>query len=1279
VPPSKAPQTTEELFVVARIIEFCAKNRFLVLLGVAFATLAAIYSIRNTKLDAIPDLSDPQVIVFTEWMGRSPTLVEDQVTYPIVSALVAAPHVTDVRGFSMFGMSFVYVVFEEGTDVYWARSRVLEYLNGINGRLPEGARSTLGPDATGIGWVFQYALVDKSGKHGLDELRTFQDFTLRYALGSVPGVAEVASVGGYQKQYQVTVDPDKLRAFGLSIQEVISAIRDSNNDVGGRIIEMSGREYYVRGRGYIQDLGAIEQIALRTNGASGTAILVKDVATVQFGPDIRRGLLEWNGEGEAVGAIVAMRYGENALEVIERVKQKVAELKPSFPEGVQLEIAYDRSTLINRSIDTLKHALIEEAIVVSLVIILFLLHLRSALLPILSLPISVALAFIPMYLLNIPSTIMSLGGIAIAIGATVDAEIVMIEASHKKLEHAPPGADRHALLAQAAREVTPAIFFSLLIIAVSFLPVFGLTGQAGRLFKPLAYTKTFVMLSAAILSITFAPALRDILIRGKIVPESRHPISRFLIALYKPFVYVALRNPMSTLAIGALAVVSAVALSPKLGHEFMPALNEGDILYMPITFPNISIEEAKRQLQIQDRLLKSFPEVESVFGKVGRAETATDPAPLTMVETTVRLKPPEQWRKVMKERWYSSWAPDALKSVLRPVWPEQRPKTWDELTAEMNDKMQLPGWTNAWTMPIKTRIDMMTTGIRTPIGIKVFGTDLEEIEKVGTSLERLLSPIEGTRSVLYERNLGGLYLDIIPKREALARYGLRTGDIQRVIEAAIGGTPISVTVEGRNRFSINVRYPQDVRSDIDRLRQLLVPVSMAAQSTQGGVMDMPGTGGAVDRKRTRPENADGLADTGWMLAQAMPSMATEPSGMPASGGLRPPAPEVMSDAPSMGMSAPMGPVPSMQSGTGMGSGAMSAQPSQSLTTGSSSRPKMIPLGQLADIKIAGGPPMVRDEDGLLVGYVYVDIDQKLRDIGGYVDEAKAVVSKANARGELKLPAGYFLKWTGQYEQLEEMAARMKILVPVTLMIIVLLLYLYFKNVMEVLIVLLSIPFAMVGTVWLLWLLDYRLSTAVWIGVIALGGLAAQTGVIMIVYIDNALEERRRAGKLRNLDDIIAAHMEGTVQRVRPKLMTVGTMLIGLVPLLWATGSGADVMKRIAAPMVGGLITSAFLTLELIPVVSTYWRQEQLMWELLESADSRRLFRLQLASYVLGFGCFLLAAALVSTIYVALPQSWMNLALGIAAAAIIGGAGSYLRQRPTARRLAWPAHEATASA
>jgi len=1150
--------------MVARILDFCAKNRLLVFLGVGFALLGAVWSIRRIKLDAIPDLSDPQVIIFTEWSGRGPTLVEDQITYPIVSALVSAPHVDDVRGYSMFGMSFVYVLFDEGTDVYWARSRVNEYLGGIRARLPEQVEPVIGPDASGIGWVFQYALVDKSGKHGLDELRTFQDFTLRYALGSVPGVAEVASVGGYEKQYQVTVDPAKLRGYGVTLDQVSDKIRDSNNDVGGRVLEMSGREYYVRGRGYITSLADIESIVLRADGPQGRPVRVKEVGQVRFGPDIRRGLLEWNGEGEAVGGIVVMRYGENALDVIERVKQKLGDLQPGMPEGVEVAIAYDRSGLIHRSIDTLEHALLEEAIVVALVIILFLLHLRSALLPILSLPIAVALAFIPMYLLDIPSTIMSLGGIAIAIGASVDAEIVMIEAAHKKLEHAPPGADRRALLAEAAREVTPAIFFSLLIIAVSFLPIFTLNGQAGRLFKPLAYTKTFTMLAAAILSITFAPALRDTLIRGKIRPEHRHPVSRFIVALYKPFVYVALRRPKSTIAIGLLAVLSAVPIARRLGHEFMPALNEGDLLYMPITLPNISIEQAKSQLQMQDRALRQFPEVDTVWGKIGRAETPTDPAPITMVETTVRLKPREQWRKRHEDRWWSGWGPGWLDGGFRRVWPDERPMTWDELTAEMNTRMQFPGWTNAWTMPIKTRVDMLTTGIRTPIGIKVFGTDLEQIEKIGTTLETLFASVPGTRSVLYERNLGGLYVDIVPDRRKLERFGLTVGDVERTIEAAVGGTRVTTTVEGRNRFSVNVRYPQDLRGDVEALRRVLVAVPGATQA------------------------------------------------------------------------------------------------------------RTLPLGQLADISITGGPPMVRDEDGLLVGYVYVDIDSSKRDIGGYVDDAKRVVASAQAHGQLGLPPGYFLKWTGQYELLQEMVARMKIVIPLTLLIVVILLFLHFKNLVETLIVLLSIPFALVGSVWLMWLLDYRLSTAVWVGVIALVGLATQTGIVMIVYIDAAFERRKRAGKIRDLNDIIWAHMEGTVLRVRPKLMTVGTMLFGLVPLLWATGSGADVMKRLAAPMVGGLLTSAFLTLEIIPVIYTYWRQEQLLHERLAELAPARRASLRASAAVHGLAWLVLAGLGVAMIYVDVAASYARLLAGSAAIGIVGAAILYIVERSSARRLVWPA-------
>jgi copper/silver efflux system protein len=1074
--------------MIGKLIDLCAKHRWLVILAYAALAMLAFGAVKRVPLDAIPDLSDPQVIVFTEWKGRSPTLVEDQVTYPIASSLLAAPKVTAVRGFSMFGMSFIYVLFEEGTDVYWARSRVLEYMNAIQGKLPQGVMPMIGPDATGIGWAFEYALVDRTGKNDLAELRTLQDFTLRYALESVPGVAQVATVGGYERQYQVTLDPDKLRAFGVSVGEIADAVRKSNGEVGGRLLEMSGREYFVRGRGYLENLAQLGSTTVRT-GADGTPVRVSDVGSVRFGPEIRRGLAALDGKGETVGAIVMARYGENTYEVIGRVKQKLDELRPSLPPGVEIVTTYDRTSLIDRAIGTLTHALVEEGIVVSLVIILFLLHLRSAMLPIISLPLAVLLAFIPMYLLGVPATIMSLGGIAIAIGATVDAEIVMIEACHKKLEHAPPDLshkDRARLLGEAAKEVTPAIFFSLLIIAVSFIPVFGLNGQAGRLFKPLAWTKTFVMISAAVLSVTFAPAIRDLLLKGKIRSERNHPVSKFIISLYEPFVHVALRRPITTLAIGLFAVLSAIPLFLKLGSEFMPMLNEGDVLYMPTTLPNLSIEEAKRQLELQDRALAALPEVKSVFGKAGRAETPTDPAPLSMIETVIQLRPPEQWPTVQEARWYSSWAPGWMKSPLRRVWPEQRQQTWEELIDKLNRTAKFAGWTNAWTMPIKARVDMLTTGVRTTVGIKVFGSDLHHIEAAGQSLESVLRSVKGTRSVLYERSLGGSYLDITPNREAIARYGLRVEDVNEMVEQAVGGEPVTVTVEGRRRYTVNVRYKEDFRSTPERLRQVLVPM---AAGREGKVLP-------------------------------------------------------------------------------------------------------IPLGQIADIRVTEGPPMVRNEAGLLVGYVYIDVAPD-RDVGSYVVDAKQAVSSALGAGQVTLAPGMYLKWTGQYELLEQMRDRMKILIPLALFIVTLLLYLQFRHLTEVFIVLLSIPFALVGSVWLLYLLGYHLSTAVWVGVIALVGLAAQTGVVMIVYIDHAFERRLRAGKIRSLEDIIKAHTEGTVLRVRPKLMTVGTMLIGLTPLLWATGSGADVMKRIAAPMVGGLLSSAFLTLELIPVVYTYWRYSQL--------------------------------------------------------------------------------------
>jgi Cu(I)/Ag(I) efflux system membrane protein CusA/SilA len=1159
------------------VIAWCARHRWTVLTSSLAAAIAAFYAMRAVPVDAIPDLSDPQVIVFTEWMGRSPTLVEDQVTYPIASALLAAPRVSDVRGVSMFGMSFIYVLFEEGTDVYWARTRVLEYLTTIQRRLPPGVSPALGPDATGVGWVYQYALVDRSGKHDLAEVRAFQDYSLRYALESVPGVAEVASVGGFQRQYQVTVDPERLRALGIGFRDLASAIRRSNADVGGRVLEMGGREYYIRGRGYLQDLGDLAAVPLKV-GDGGVPVRLGDVSTIRFGGDIRRGLSEMDGEGEAVGGTIVARYGENARGVIARVEQKIRQVKGSFPEGVELVPVYDRSQLIDRAVQTLSHTLVEEAIVVSLIIIVFLLHVRSALVVIVTLPVAVLLAFVPMHGLGLSSNIMSLGGIAIAIGAMVDAAIVLVENAHKHLERAAPGANRLAVIIEASREVGPPIFFSLLIITVAFLPIFALTGQAGRLFKPLAYTKSFAMAFAALLSITLAPALMSFLVRGRIFPEHRHPVSRALIGVYKPFVYVALRNPKTTVAIGLAAVISALPLLPRLGSEFMPALDEGDLLYMPITFPNISVEEAKRALQIQDRALREFPEVVSVFGKVGRSETATDPAPLSMVETVVRLKPRSEWRRVHVDRFYARW-PKLLQASFRPLFPDEKPRTTEELFAEMNQRMTFLGWTNAFTMPIKNRLDMLTTGIRTPVGVKVYGTSLEEIERAGEELERVLTPVPGTRSAYYERSMGGAYVDILPKREAMARYGMTVGDLNDVIEQAIGGEPLTVTVDGRNRFSVNVRYPRDIRESVERLRSVLVPV----QRGSGGGMGMGETG--LDLQRLLSGRfALAQADMGSM--GGMGGSSSRDSGP----GLRLP------DRPP-GMTQDMRPMSDAGSMSGMPAGAAMAPGRMAAPRGGqAARPNgvlYLPLGEVADVKVANGPPMLRDEAGLLVGYVYVDLDTSGRDVGGYVHDAKQVVDGALREGRLHLPKGGYLKWTGQYEFLEQMLARMRWVIPLTLVLVVLLLVANFRDVTEALIVLLSVPFALVGSIWLMWLLGYHVSTASWVGIIALVGLAAETGIVMIVYLDTAFERRLREGRMQDKSDVIWATMEGTVQRVRPKLMTVSTMMFGLVPLLWSEGTGADVMKRIAAPMVGGLLTSAFLTLEIIPVVYTYWR----LWQL----------------------------------------------------------------------------------
>jgi len=1161
--------------MIGRIIEFCARNRAMVIIGIIFACAGAWYSVSNIPVDAIPDLSDVQVIMWTEWMGRSPDLVEDQITYPIVTALLSAPHVTAVRGYSMFGMSFVYVIFDEGTNIYWARSRVLEYMKQFEGKLPSGVTPVIGPDASSVGWVYQYALVDRTGKHDLSELRTFQDFSLRYALASVPGVAEVASVGGYQKQYQVEVDPEKLRAYGLSIGDITRAIRESNNDVGGRVIELTEREYYVRGRGYIQNLDAIRQISLGKSN-TGTPILLANVAKVSFGPEIRRGVGELDGLGETVGGTIVMRHGENALRVIERVKQKIEELKPSFPEGVEIKTVYDRSNLITRAIDTLKHTLLEEGIVVAAVIIIFLLHFGSSIVPIIALPVSVGLAFIPMYFLGINSNIMSLGGIAIAIGAMVDASIVLVENAHKRLEKAPPDVSRKEVIIAGAKEVGPSIFYALLIITIGFLPIFALTGQGGRLFRPLAFTKTFAMFFAAIVSITLVPALMVTFLRGKVHPETKHPVSRILIGLYKPFVYVALRNPKTTIAIGLAAILSAVPMVPKIGSEFMPPLNEGDILYMPTTLPNISIEAVKQYMQFQDRVIRSFPEVISVYGKAGRSETPTDPAPLSMLETIVQLKPMEEWRKVSQKRWYSSWAPEFLKKTLRPIWPEERRITWKELIAEFDKAMQMPGWTNAWTMPIKTRIDMLSTGIRTPIGVKIFGNDLQEIERIGMELERTLSAIPSTRSVYSDRNTGGFFIDIIPDRAKIARYGLAMRDVQDVIETAVGGMPIEMTIEGRARFSINVRYPRDLRENVEQLKEVLVPLPV--ENTGGQPGSMPTMGLLQDAPAESPPlrlaSNDPLADYEAFskvtaVAQMDDNMGNSPSGSAFPGG-------------SMNSMNRTQAMPSQDNMPRSGAAKGILVPEGRAH---------IPLGQIADIRIVSGPPMIKDENGMLVGYVYIDMDQNKRDIGSYVKEAKQIVAK-----QVKVPAGYYLKWTGQYELLEVMARRMKIVIPITFILIILMLYLNFRNITETLIVLASVPFALVGSIWLMYFLGYNYSTATLVGIIALVGLAAQTGIVMILYLDHAYERRKRAGKIRNLNDIIWAHMEGTVMRVRPKLMTVGTAMMGLMPLLWAQGTGADVMKRIAAPMVGGLISSTFLTLEIIPVVYTYWRLWQIKRE-----------------------------------------------------------------------------------
>jgi len=1075
--------------MINAIIEFSAKNRFIVFLLAAVAVVGGVWSMKTVPLDAIPDLSDTQVIVYSRW-DRSPDIVEDQVTYPIVTAMLGAPKVTAVRGLSDFGFSYVYIVFEEGTDIYWARSRTLEYLSGVLPRLPQGVRTELGPDATGVGWVFQYALVDTSGRRGLDEIRSYQDWYLRYYLKAVPGVAEVAPLGGFVRQYQVQVDPNRLRTFNIPLGKVIDAVRQGNNDVGGRLVEMTGAEYMVRGRGYAKTAADIGEIVLARSDA-GVPVRVRDVGDVTLGPDLRRGIADLNGTGDVVAGIVVMREGENALNVINRVKEKLKELEPTLPSGVKVVTTYDRSELILRSIDNLKHTLIEELLIVSMIILLFLWHIPSAVIPIITIPVAVLIAFIPMRMMGLTSNIMSLGGIAIAVGAMVDAAIVVVEQTHKKLEHwerTGRKEDYHRVVIDAVKEVGGPSFFALLVIAVSFLPVLTLEAQEGRLFKPLAYTKNFSMIVAAVLAITLDPAMRllfthmrdfsfrpawlarltSAVLVGKIHSEETHPISRILIRVYEPICAWSLRWKWFVLAGAVAIVVATVPVFERLGSEFMPPLDEGTLLYMPSTLPGISVTEARKLLQTQDRIIKQFPEVDTVMGKSGRAETSTDPAPFSMMETIIALKPHDQWRYV--ETWYSDWAPQWLRPALRHITSDRI--STDQLVQEMNQALKLPGTTNAWTMPIKARIDMLTTGIRTPVGIKVYGSNLHEIERIGTEIESVLPPVFGTRSVFAERTSGGYFVDFDWKRDELARYGLSIDDAQMVVMSAVGGDTVTTTVEGRERYAVNVRYFRDYRSDLDRLRRVVVP--------------------AMDGR--------------------------------------------------------------MQ----------------------------IPIGQLATVKLVSGPAMLRDENGMLNGYVYVDVAG--RDIGSYVTEAKRVIAE-----KVSLPPGYALAWSGQYEAMERVRERMKLVLPITLFLVITLLYLNTRSMAKTFIILLAVPFSAVGAVWLLYLLGYNMSIGVWVGLIALMGVDAETGVFMLLYLDIAYQDARREGRLRSAAELRDAIMHGAVKRIRPKFMTVAVMFMGLVPIMWSTGTGADVMKRIAAPMIGGIFTSFVLELVVYPAIYEIWK------------------------------------------------------------------------------------------
>ncbi|MCC6134896.1 MAG: efflux RND transporter permease subunit [Gammaproteobacteria bacterium] len=1025
--------------MLGRIIEASARNLFLVLLLTALVIAGGVYAVLHTPLDALPDLSDTQVIIYTDYPGQAPQVVEDQITYPLSAAMLGVPKSKVVRGFSFFGASFVYVIFEDGTDLYWARSRVLEYLTTLAGRLPNNVTPSLGPDATGVGWVYQYVVL--GAQRTLAELRTLQDWFIRYQLTKAQGVAEVASVGGFVQQYQVVVDPRQLQAYGIPLQRVSEVIRSSNRDVGGRVVELAETEYMVRGKGYLRGVADLEQLVLKAEG--GVPVLLRDVARVELGPDERRGIAELNGEGEAVSGIAVARFGANTLDVIHNVKAKIAEIAGGLPAGVTIEAVYDRSDLIHRAIETLKNTLIEESLIVGLVCIVFLFHVRSALVAILMLPVGILIAFIVMRGLDLNSNIMSLGGIAIAIGAMVDAAIVMIENAHKHLERAAPDASRVQIMIDAAKEVGPALFFSLLIITVSFLPVFALEAQEGRLFKPLAYTKTFAMAGAALLSITLVPALMVLFIRGRIIPEQRNPLNRLLIWLYRPLIAGVMRWKKLTILLALAVLAASYVPASRLGSEFMPTLNEGTLLYMPTTLPGLSVTKAAEIMQTQNRIIKTFPEVASVLGKAGRAATATDPAPLEMFETVINLKPEDQWRPGL---------------------------TIDGLIAELDQALQIPGVSNAWTLPIKARIDMLSTGIRTPIGVKVFGNDLVELERLAKAIEAVIKTVPGTTSAYAERITGGYYLNIDPDRAALARYGLGIGEMQDVIATALGGEMVTTTVEGRERFGVNVRYPRDFRADPQTIAEVLIPVP----------------GGA-----------------------------------------------------------------------------------------------MIPLGQVASISFGKGAPSIRTENALLAAYIYVDL--RGRDIGGYVADAQRAV-----REQVQFKPGYYIAWSGQFEYMERAKARLLIVVPFTLLIIFILLYLNFRRLTETLIVMLSLPFALVGGVWLMAWLGYNLSVAVAVGFIALAGVATETGVIMLIYLDHALatlrQQRAAAGQPLTVSDIYAAVMEGAVERVRPKMMTVVAIMAGLLPILWSSGAGSEVMRRIAAPMVGGMISSTVLTLIVIPAI-----------------------------------------------------------------------------------------------